>query len=130
MDSKNMTTKDIGNFAQQPGDILSTNRSHQDDLDVCHIEEVSREILHGGYLQFESLRYRGDNLAVYEGENVIIKFDPRNILTLSVYRREGAADVFLDSAYAQDWETGTLPLDEAKAMKLNIREKGKEVMDR
>jgi putative transposase len=117
MDSKNMTTKDTGNFAQQSGD-------------VCQIEEVSRNILHGGYLQFESLRYRGDNLAVYKGENVIIKFDPRNILTLSVYRREGEADVFLDLAYSQDWETGTLSLDEAKAMIQKVREKGKEIIDR
>jgi putative transposase len=109
MDSKNMTTK---------------------DLDACQIEEVSRKIQHGGYLQFESLRYRGDNLAIYEGENVILKFDPRNILTLSVYRREGETDVFLARAYTQDWETEKLSLDDEKAMKLNVREKGKEVMNR
>jgi putative transposase len=123
MDSKNMTTKDTGNFDQQPEDILSTNSSHQDDLDAYQIEEVSRKIQRGGYLQFESLRYRGDNLAVYEGENVIIKFDPRNILTLSVYRREGETDVFLARAYAQDWETEKLSLDELKAMKQKIQEK-------
>jgi putative transposase len=117
MDSKNMTTKDTENFAQQPGDILSTNSSHQDNLDACQIEEVSRKIQRGGYLQFESLRYRGDNLAVYEGENVILKFDPRNILTLSVYRREGETDVFLAHAYAQDLETEKLSLDEMRAVK-------------
>jgi putative transposase len=87
------------------------------------IEEVSRKIQHGGYLEFESLRYRGDNLAVYEGDNVILKFDPRNILPLSVYRREGETDVFLARAYAQDWETEQLSLDEVKAMKQKIREK-------
>ena len=125
-----MTTKDTENFIQQPGDILSTNSSHQNDLDVCQSEEVSRKIQRGGYLQFESLLYRGDNLAVYEGDNVILKFDSRNILTLSVYRREGETDVFLDRAYAQDWETGTLSLDELKAMKSKVREKGKEAMDR
>jgi putative transposase len=120
MDSKNMTTKDTGNFAQQPGDILSTNSSNQDDLDICRLEEISRKIQRGGYLQFENLKYRGDNLAVYEGDNVIIKFDPSNILTLSVYRREGETDVFLDHAYAQDLETEQLSLDDVKAMKQTI----------
>jgi putative transposase len=123
MDSKNMTNKDTENFAQQPGDILSTNSSELDDLNVCQIEEISRKIQRGGYLQFESLRYRGDNLAIYEGEIVILKFDPRNILTLSVYRREGETDVFLARAYAQDGETETLSLDELKAMKSKLQEK-------
>jgi putative transposase len=130
MDSKNMTTKDTGNFAQQPEDILSTNSSHQDDLDACQIEEASRKIQIGGYLQFENLRYRGDNLAIYEGDSVIIKFDPRNILTLSVYRREGETDVFLARAYAQDWETEKLSLDEAKAMIQEVRENGQQGADR
>jgi putative transposase len=130
MDSKNMTTKDTGNFDQQPEDILSTNSSHQDDLDACQIEEASRKIQIGGYLQFENLRYRGDNLAVYEGENVIIKFDPRNILTLSVYRREEETDIFLAHAYAQDWETEKLSLDEVKAMNLKLRENGQQGADR
>jgi putative transposase len=130
MDSKNMTTKDTGNFAQQPEDILSTNSSHQDDLDACQIEEASRKIQIGGYLQFENLRYRGDNLAIYEGDSVILKFDPRNILTLSVYRREGETDVFLARAYAQDWETEKLSLDEAKAMIQEVRENGQQGADR
>jgi putative transposase len=130
MDSKNMTTKDTGNFDQQPEDILSTNSSHQDDLDACQIEEASRKIQIGGYLQFENLRYRGDNLAIYEGDSVIIKFDPRNILTLSVYRREGETDVFLARAYAQDWETEKLSLDEAKAMIQEVRENGQQGADR
>jgi putative transposase len=130
MDSKNMTTKDTGNFAQQPRDILSTNSSPQDDLDICRLEEVGRKIQRGGYLQFESLMYRGDNLAVYEGDNVILKFDPINILTLSVYRREGEADVFLDLAYVQDWKTEKLSLDEVKAMKLKLREKRPQGADR
>jgi putative transposase len=123
MDSKNMTTKDTGNFAQQPGDILSTSSSRQNDLAVYQIEEVNRKIQRGGYLQFESLMYRCDNLAVYAEENVILKFDPRNILTLSVYRREGETDVFLAHAYAQDWETEKLSLDEVKAMQQELREK-------
>jgi putative transposase len=130
MDSKNMTTKDTGNFAQHPEDILSTNSSHQDALDVCQIEEVSRKIQRGGYLMFESLLYRGDNLAVYEGDNIILKFDPRNIMTLSVYRREGETDVFLARAYAQDWETEKLSLDEAKAMIQEVRENGQQGADR
>jgi putative transposase len=125
-----MTTKDTGNFDQQPEDILSTNSSHQDDLDACQIEEASRKIQIGGYLQFENLRYRGDNLAIYEGDSVILKFDPRNILTLSVYRREGETDVFLARAYAQDWETEKLSLDEAKAMIQEVRENGQQGADR
>lgn len=125
-----MTTKDTGNFAQQPEDILSTNISHHDDLDACQIEEASRKIQIGGYLQFENLRYRGDNLAIYEGDSVILKFDPRNILTLSAYRREGETDVFLAHAYAQDWETEKLSLDEAKAIIQKVREQRSQGADR
>ena len=69
-------------------------------------------------------------MAGYGGESVVVRFDPRDITTILIYRREGENEVFLARAHAQDLETEELSLDEAKAMSRKIREKGKEVTNR
>jgi putative transposase len=100
------------------------------DLDICLMKQARRQIQRGGYLQFENLMYRGENLGGYGGESVVVRFDPRDITTILIYRREGENEVFLARAHAQDLETEELSLDEAKAMSRKIREKGKEVTNR
>jgi putative transposase len=100
------------------------------ELDICLMKQARRQIQRGGYLQFENLMYRGDSLAGYGGESVVVRFDPRDITTILIYRREGENEVFLARAHAQDLETEELSLDEAKAMSRKIREKGKEVTNR
>ena len=100
------------------------------ELDICLMKQARRQIQRGGYLQFENLMYRGDNLAGYGGESVVVRFDPRDITTILIYRRKGENEVFLARAHAQDLETEELSLDEAKAMSRKIREKGKEVTNR
>ena len=49
------------------------------------MKQTRRKVQHGGHLQFENLMYRGENLAGYAGENVILRFDPRDITTVLVY---------------------------------------------
>jgi putative transposase len=100
------------------------------ELDICLMKQARRQIQRGGYIQFENLMYRGENLAGYGGESVVVRFDPRDITTILIYRREGENEVFLARAHAQDLETEELLLDEAKAMSRKIREKGKEVTNR
>ena len=49
------------------------------ELDICLMKQARRQIQRGGYLQFENLMYRGDNLVGYGGESVVVRFDPRDI---------------------------------------------------
>lgn len=100
------------------------------ELDICLMKQTRRTIYRGGYLQFENLTYRGEYLAGYAGESVVLRYDPRDITTILVYRSEGGKEVFLARAYAQDLETEQLALDEAKASSRKIREAGKTVSNR
>ena len=100
------------------------------ELDICLMKQTRRTIYRGGYLQFENLTYRGEHLAGYAGESVVLRYDPRDITTILVYRSESGKEVFLARAYAQDLETEQLALDEAKASIRRIREAGKTVSNR
>lgn len=102
----------------------------QRDLDICLMKQTRRTIYRGGYLQFENLMYRGDCLEGYAGVSVVLRFDPRDITTILVYRNENGKEVFLARAYAQDLQTEQLSLNEAKASSRKIRETGKTVSNR
>ena len=97
------------------------------DLDICLMKKMRRQIQRGGYLQFENLMYRGELLAGYAGESVVLRYDPRDITTVWVYRRKGNKEEFLARAFAQDLETEQLSLDEAKATSRKVREAGKTI---
>lgn len=100
------------------------------DLDICLMKQTRRTIYRNGYLQFENLTYLGENLAGYAGESVVLRYDPRDITTLLVYRMERDKEVFLARAYAQDLQTEELSLDEAKASSRKVREAGKTISNR
>jgi putative transposase len=68
----------------KPNYKLYVNISER-ELDICLMKQARRTVQRGGYLQFENLMYRGENLAGYAGENVIIRFDPRDITTVLIY---------------------------------------------
>ncbi|MEO1148329.1 MAG: Mu transposase C-terminal domain-containing protein [Cyanobacteria bacterium J06638_22] len=76
----------------------------------------SRTVYRGGYLQFQNVTYRGEHLAGYAGEKVVIRYNPRDITTLWVYQYENGKDTFLTRAHAQDLETEILSVAEAKAI--------------
>ncbi|WP_321170069.1 Mu transposase C-terminal domain-containing protein [Mastigocoleus testarum] len=114
----------------EAGLIATPNTFSQRDLDICLMKQTRRSIYRGGYLQFENLTYRGDLLAGYAGESVVLRYDPRDITTILVYRQERGKEVFLARAYAQDLETEELSLDEAKATSRKIREVGKTISNR
>nr|WP_290225440.1 Mu transposase C-terminal domain-containing protein [Trichocoleus desertorum] len=94
-------------------------------LDICLMKATRRRVQRGGYLQFENLMYRGEYLAGYAGETVSLRFDPKDITTVLVYRQENNQDVFLARAYAQSLETEQLSYEEAKASSRRLREAGK-----
>lgn len=114
----------------EAGLIVTPNLISEEDLRICLMKQTRRSIYRGGYLQFENLTYRGENLAGYAGESVVLRFQPRDITTILVYRQMGSQEEFLARAYAQDLETEELSLDEAKAMSRKIRQTGKEISNR
>lgn len=111
----------------EAGLIATPNLISEEDLRICLMKQTRRSIYRGGYLQFENLTYRGENLAGYAGESVVLRYDPRDITTILVYRKTASQEEFLARAYAQDLETEELSLDEAKAMSRRIRQAGKEI---
>jgi len=94
-------------------------------LDICLMKATRRTVQRGGYLQFENLMYRGEYLAGYAGEQVTLRFDPKDITTIVVYRREGEREVFLTRAFAQNLETEKVSLHEALASSRRLRQAGK-----
>ncbi|NER00487.1 MAG: DDE-type integrase/transposase/recombinase [Cyanothece sp. SIO2G6] len=95
------------------------------ELDICLMRRESRRVYRRGYLQFANLVYRGDCLEGYAGEQVVIRYNPRDITTLLVYQEAEGQDVFVARAHAQDLETEQLSLAEAKATSRRIREQGR-----
>ncbi|MEH2413298.1 Mu transposase C-terminal domain-containing protein [Nostoc sp.] len=97
------------------------------DLDICLMKQSRRTVQRGGCLQFQNLMYRGEYLAGYAGETVNLRFDPRDITTILVYRQENNQEVFLTRAHAQGLETEQLALDEAEAASRRLRTAGKTI---
>ena len=114
----------------EAGLIATPNLISERDLDICLMKQTRRRIYRNGYLQFENLTYWGENLAGYAGESVVLRYDPRDITTVLVYRQKGSKEEFLARAFAQDLETEQLSLDEAKASSRKVREAGKTVTNR
>lgn len=79
----------------EAGLIAAPNLITERDLDICLMKQTRRTIYKGGYFQFENLMYEGENLAGYAGENVVLRFNPRDITTVLVYRPEKDREVFL-----------------------------------
>lgn len=100
------------------------------ELDICLMKQARRSIQRGGYLQFENLMYRGEHLAGYAGESVVLRYDPKDITTILVYRQENDQEVFLARAFATQLETEQLSVEEAKASSRKLLEAGKAVSNR
>ncbi len=100
------------------------------DLDICLMKQTNRSIYRDGYIRFENLMYRGEYLAGYAGERVVLRYEPRDITTILVYRREHDREVFLAKAHAQNLETEQLSIEEIRASNQKLREKGKAISNR
>lgn len=74
--------------------------------------------------------YRSELLDGYAGESVVLRYNPRDITFLLVYRQRGGQDVFLTRAYAQYMDTEKLTLAEAKAISKRLRKSSKEITNR
>lgn len=97
------------------------------ELDICLMRRERRQVYRGGYLQFANLSYRGEHLAGYGGEEVIIRYDPWDITTVLVYQHTSKGEQFVARAHASGLETETLSYREAQAISGRLRRIGKAI---
>jgi putative transposase len=111
----------------EAGRIVQPPLIGERELDVLLMRQDRRSVYQGGYIRFANLVYRGEYLAGYAGQSVVLRYDPRDISSLLVYRQEGSKDVFLTRAHAQHLDAERLSLAEAKAIKQRLRTASKEI---
>jgi putative transposase len=111
----------------EAGRIVQPPLMGERELDILLMRQDRRVVYQGGYIRFSNLVYRGEYLAGYAGQSVVLRYDPRDISSLLVYRQEGSKDVFLTRAHAHHLDTERLPLAEAKAIKRRLRDASKAV---
>jgi putative transposase len=97
------------------------------ELDICLMRRDRRVVYRGGYIQFANLTYRGEHLEGYTGSWVVLRYHPRDITSILIYREEGGKDVFLSRAHATGLETEMLSYAEAQAMSRRLRQAGKAI---
>lgn len=97
------------------------------DLDLLLIRQSNRRVYQGGYIRFANLLYKGEYLEGFVGEQVVLRYDPRDITSLYIYRAQGDCDIFLTRAHAQNLETERLSLPEAKAISRRLRQARQEI---
>ena len=114
----------------ESGLIAAPNVLSVRDLDICLMKKAKRNIERGGYINFANFNYRGEYLAGYAGETIILRYEPRDITEVLVYRQEDNKEVFLARAFAQDLETESISLDEARAISRKLRQVGKTISNR
>jgi putative transposase len=108
----------------EPPEILDER-----ELDICLLKSTQRKVQKYGSVQFENLTYRGDCLLGYECQSIILRYDPRNIITLLAYTQEkrGQPATFLGVVTAKDLEREKLSLEELKLTLRRIRKQGKAI---
>jgi putative transposase len=97
------------------------------ELDICLMRRERRRVYRGGYLQFANLSYQGEHLAGYGGEEVMIRYNPRDITTVLVYQQDGKSERFVARANAVGLETETMSYREAQAIAGRLRKHGKAI---
>ncbi len=105
----------------------STSLLSDRELDICLMRRDRRVVYRGGYIQFANLHYRGEHLEGYTGSWVVLRYNPRDITSILIYREDGGKDVFLSRAHATGLETEMLSYAEAQAMSRRLREAGKTI---
>ncbi|GAQ00085.1 Mu transposase C-terminal domain-containing protein [Leptolyngbya sp. NIES-2104] len=97
------------------------------ELDICLMRRDRRTVYRGGYIQFANLNYRGEHLEGYTGSWVVLRYNPRDITSILIYREDGGKDIFLSRAHATGLETEILSYAEAQAMSRRLRQAGKTI---
>lgn len=127
----------VDNYNQQPdartgkesrmtrwhsGQTATARALEERDLDLLLMRQDRRRVYRGGYIRFANLLYKGEYLSGYVGQQVVLRYNPRDITSLYIYRTQGDRDIFLTRAHAQNLETERLSLPEAKAISRRLRQ--------
>ncbi|MBD2094076.1 transposase [Trichocoleus sp. FACHB-591] len=115
------------------------------ELDLCLMKTLKRKVQERGCIDFERLTYtaslRRDEdghwrydkesnfLRDYEGKEVVIRYNPTNIIYVLVYTQEenGQPSEFLGTIRSRDLQEERLSLKEWKDRKKKMREEGKDI---
>lgn len=98
-------------------------------LDICLMKITIRNVEKYGSVNFLGWVYQGDCLLKYEGKQVSLRYDKRNITTVLAYTRpiNGEPGEFIGIIHARDCERERMSLAELNYIKKKLRDAGKEV---
>ncbi len=98
------------------------------ELDLCLLKSQQYKVMQDGNVRFKNLIYKGQCLRGWEGEFVVLRYDPRNIMKLIAYTKEqkGKPSQYLGVFQARD-ETKLLSLWELRRRNKKLRDEGKKL---
>lgn len=111
----------------EAGLFTSPNPINDRELDICLMKVARRQVQRGGHILFENITYRGEYLAGYAGETVSLRYDPADITSLLIYRRDGANEAFLTRAFALGLESEALSLEQVRESSSKLKAKGRKL---
>lgn len=99
------------------------------ELDICLMKIAIRNVEKYGSVNFLGWVYQGDCLLKYEGKQVSLRYDKRNITAVLAYTRpiNGEPGEFIGVIHARDCERERMSLGELSYIKKKLRDEGKEV---
>ncbi|BAY09964.1 transposase-like Mu [Calothrix sp. NIES-2098] len=99
------------------------------ELDICLMKVAIRNVEKYGSVNFQGWVYQGDCLLNYEGKQVSLRYDKRNITSILAYSRpiNGEPGEYLGVIQARDCERERMSLGELNYIKKKLRDEGKEV---
>ncbi|MDZ7968043.1 MAG: Mu transposase C-terminal domain-containing protein [Nostoc sp. DedSLP03] len=99
------------------------------ELDICLMKVAYRNVEKHGSVNFLGWVYQGDCLLDYEGKQVSLRYDKRNITTVLAYTRpiNSEPGEFIGIIQARDCERERMSLAELNYIKKKLRDKGKEI---
>ncbi|STO91522.1 Mu transposase C-terminal domain-containing protein [Fluoribacter dumoffii] len=111
----------------QNNHFLPNLPEHKELLDLLLLTVAKPRRIHRDGIKFQGFRYFSTTLAGYVGEDVIIRYDPRDLAEIRVFYKNN----FLCCAISQDLEAKTVSLKEIvqartarrKELRNNIRER-------
>jgi putative transposase len=98
-------------------------------LDICLMKTTRRKVEKYGCVRFEGLVYQGECLASYAGQQISLRYDQRNIVTLLAYSypKDDEPGHYLGVVKARDLEKEQISLGELKFIKKNLRKSHQKV---
>lgn len=98
-------------------------------LDVCLMKVAHRKVEKYGSVEFARLIYQGDCLIPYQGEEISLRYDERNITALLAYTRpaDGQPGQYIGAVYARDLKQDQISLEELRWYKRKLRKRAVEV---